>query len=231
MTGTISFGYTPPEIAALGLQFPGKRLAPVVPTGAFPTLSLSVAIPAPHKFALRVTPSIPFPDVMFNCTLRMDAPGTDVLAAEIQNRWAAKTLLSGATKFSFDMRDAIGGYDAVIDYRACVRWLNQQPNASSGITLAKATALITQYVMVSDAALLSSIGIADEPAQRENARQRLVEVLLSGVMFEQGAIITFDVGEKLRKYLIQPENVLAPPSRRVYVHTDPVTETIGYQFP
>jgi hypothetical protein len=66
---------------------------------------------------------------------------------------------------------------------------------------------------------------------REYARDRLVEVLFDGVLYDNSVLVQYDNGEKLAKKSVRLPTTLVPASTRYYVQTAADTTTrLGFNF-
>jgi hypothetical protein len=230
LNGVISFGYTSDEIATLALQFPGKRILPIVPSGVSPTLKPSNQFEEPNSCTLSVTPSLPFPDVTISCTIHRSGGGAPSIDT-VEQQWAQRTFLTGVVNFDFDMRTALGGYNATVNYRACATWLASQGGVSSGLSKARFVDLIAQYISAEESNIISLFAMSEDGGQRDNVRQILIEILTEGVLFSRSSIINFDNGESLAKYEVRNPLELSLPVKKIYVHTDDDTEHVNFTFP
>lgn len=222
LTGVVSFGYLPDEIAALSQHFAGKRLAPLIASNIANRAKLAVQVEAPNKVSLTLTPSIPFPDLRLSATVQ-DAG----LADQIETGWRARTVITGKVDFTYDMRTAVGGYQVTVDFRSTAEWLSHQAGASDGLTGSEGTALVTQFVRTNDANLIRFIGLNDEPAAHRLVGARLAEILFKGTFFQNGYLMIFDNGEQLGRWDVRDARTLVQPTTQLFIHTERTSNTIS----
>lgn len=106
--GEADLGYTEAQLGALQKLLPNYRLAPLVASSIDQTISVGIAVSAPHSAKLGLIESLPFPKVAFNAAISHEDPAFAEIVARLEDAWKDRTLVRGSLDLRYSMTEVQG---------------------------------------------------------------------------------------------------------------------------
>jgi hypothetical protein len=202
ISGEISLDISPIDRQALQKQYPGKKIAPLVPLLISGNGHLSVQIPQPHSLNVTSLNSFPYPRLMLNGFLQNSQPDYTILLKGIKDGWASRTLIAGPITLEFDAVDAGAAYQISLDYSKVHDDLCKLLGAQVH-SLFQVSATLSSYAQQKFDSFASPLNSAVSGAQKDEVGTLVSQELWNTFLYKAEALFTFDSGRAVDGYLIR----------------------------